>query len=65
MDSQIARRVAAIGDVVGPDQAAASRDVFASLLHAAQAGRLGRSGLERSYARIQRLKAVAFPHSHP
>ena len=31
MDSQIARRVAAIGDVVGPDQAAASRDIFAPL----------------------------------
>ena len=43
----------------------ASRDVFASLLRAAQAGRVGRAGLERSYARIQKLKAVAFPHSHP
>ena len=42
----------------------ASRDVFASLLQAAQAGRVGRAGLERSYARIQKLKAVAFPHSH-
>jgi acetyl esterase/lipase len=31
MDSQIARRVAAIGDVVGPDQAAASREIFAPL----------------------------------
>jgi acetyl esterase/lipase len=31
MDPQIARRVAAIGDVVGPDQAAASREVFAPL----------------------------------
>ena len=31
MDPQIARRVAAIGDVVGPDQAAASREVFAAL----------------------------------
>ena len=43
----------------------ATRDVFASLLRAAQGGRVGRAGLERSYARIQRLKAVAFPHSHP
>jgi beta-N-acetylhexosaminidase len=43
----------------------ASRDVFASLLRAAQAGRIGRAGLERSYARIQKLKAGAFPHSHP
>jgi beta-N-acetylhexosaminidase len=43
----------------------ATRDVFASLLRAAQAGRVGRAGLERSYARIQKLKAVAFPHSHP
>jgi acetyl esterase/lipase len=31
MDPQIARRVAAIGDVVGPDQAAASREIFAPL----------------------------------
>ena len=43
----------------------ASREVFTSLLQAAQAGRVGRPGLERSYARIMRLKAVAFPHSHP
>jgi beta-N-acetylhexosaminidase len=43
----------------------ASRDVFASLVRAAQAGRVGRAGLERSYARILKLKAVAFPHSHP
>jgi acetyl esterase/lipase len=31
MDPQIARRVAAIGDVVGPDQASASRAIFAPL----------------------------------
>jgi acetyl esterase/lipase len=31
MDPEIARRVAAIGDVVGPDQAAASREIFAPL----------------------------------
>jgi acetyl esterase/lipase len=31
MDPQLARRVAAIGDVVGPDQAAASRELFAPL----------------------------------
>jgi acetyl esterase/lipase len=31
MDGSIARRVAAIGDVVGPDQAAASRELFAPL----------------------------------
>jgi arylformamidase len=31
MDPQIARSVAAIGDVVGPDQAAASREIFAAL----------------------------------
>ena len=43
---------------------AASRSVYTSLLRAAQAGRLGRAGLERSYARILSLKAVAFPHSH-
>jgi beta-N-acetylhexosaminidase len=43
----------------------ASRDVFASLLRAAQAGRIGRAGLERSYARILKLKAVAFAHPHP
>ena len=43
----------------------ATRDVFTSLLRAAQDGRLARPGLERSYARILRLKAVAFPHSNP
>jgi acetyl esterase/lipase len=31
MEPQIARRVAAIGDVVGPEQAAASRELFAPL----------------------------------
>jgi len=31
MDADLARRVAAIGDVVGPDQAAASRELFAPL----------------------------------
>jgi arylformamidase len=31
MDPQLARRVAAIGNVVGPDQAAASRELFAPL----------------------------------
>ncbi|HMI69665.1 MAG TPA: alpha/beta hydrolase [Solirubrobacteraceae bacterium] len=31
MDPEIARRVAAIGDIVGPDQAAASREIFAPL----------------------------------
>jgi acetyl esterase/lipase len=31
MDPQLARRVAALGDVVGPDQAAASRELFAPL----------------------------------
>src|SRR6266508_4589974 len=31
MDPQLARRVAAIGDVVGPDQTAASRELFAPL----------------------------------
>jgi acetyl esterase/lipase len=40
MDSQIARRVAAIGNVVGPDQAAASRDIFAPLW-AARSGMVG------------------------
>ena len=43
----------------------ATREVFASLVRAARAGRVGRAGLERSYARIMKLKAVAFPHSHP
>jgi arylformamidase len=31
MDAELARRVAAIGDVIGPDQAAASRELFAPL----------------------------------
>jgi acetyl esterase/lipase len=31
VDPELARRVAAIGDVVGPDQAAASRELFAAL----------------------------------
>jgi acetyl esterase/lipase len=31
MDAELARRVAAIGDVVGPDQAAASRELFVAL----------------------------------
>jgi len=31
MDAELARRVAAIGDVVGPDAAAASRELFAAL----------------------------------
>ena len=35
---------------------AATRSDYTSLLRAAQAGRLGRAGLERSYARILRLK---------
>ncbi len=35
----------------------ATRSDYTSLLRAAQAGRLGRAGLERSYARILRLKA--------
>jgi beta-N-acetylhexosaminidase len=43
----------------------ASRSVYTSLLRAAQAGRIGRAGLERSYGRILRLKAVALRHSHP
>jgi beta-N-acetylhexosaminidase len=42
----------------------ATRNVYTSLLRAAQAGRLGRAGLERSYARILSLKAVAFRHPH-
>jgi beta-N-acetylhexosaminidase len=35
----------------------ATRSDYTSLLRAAQAGRLGRAGLERSYSRILRLKA--------
>jgi beta-N-acetylhexosaminidase len=35
----------------------ATRSDYISLLRAAEAGRLGRAGLERSYARILRLKA--------
>jgi beta-N-acetylhexosaminidase len=36
---------------------AATRDVYTSLLRAAQSGRIGRATLETSYARILRLKA--------
>jgi beta-N-acetylhexosaminidase len=43
----------------------ASRSVYTSLLRAAQAGHIARPGLERSYARILSLKAVALRHSHP
>ncbi|HSS81387.1 MAG TPA: glycoside hydrolase family 3 N-terminal domain-containing protein [Gaiellaceae bacterium] len=39
-----------------------TRSDYTSLLRAAQAGRLGRPGLERSYARILRLKAALVPH---
>ena len=35
----------------------ATRSDYTSLLQAAQAGRLGRAGLERSYRRILALKA--------
>jgi beta-N-acetylhexosaminidase len=36
---------------------AATRDVYTALLRAAQRGRIGRTTLESSYARILRLKA--------
>jgi beta-N-acetylhexosaminidase len=40
---------------------AATRSVYTSVLRAAQAGRLGRPGLERSYRRILQLKAGLHP----
>ena len=40
----------------------ATRSDYTSLLRAAQAGRLGRAGLERSYVRILRLKAQLAAH---
>jgi beta-N-acetylhexosaminidase len=46
--------------VTGGEQA--TRSDYTSLLRAAQAGRLGRPGLERSYARILALKARLSPH---